>query len=156
MQEQHGGVTGLPHIQFVFLELPKYAGGNDPQTLVDKWAYFFREAGNLLSIPEALRHPPVLDALEGARTARFSREEWDAYIASMAIRTSGSALAYARRQGQISAKRFSPSRARTSRSRTTIVPASIVRGYSDSRSMDRQCFRCEGRYRCTHLMPPNK
>jgi predicted transposase/invertase (TIGR01784 family) len=106
MQEQHSGVTGLPHIQFVFLELPKYEGGRDPQTLVDKWAYFFREAGNLLAIPEALRHPPVLDALEGARTARFSREEWDAYIAAgMAIQNERGALALAERQGEIKARR---------------------------------------------------
>ena len=69
MQEQESGVKGLPHLQFVFLELPKYAAGHDPQTHVDKWAYFFREAGNLMAIPEALRHPSLLDALEGARTA---------------------------------------------------------------------------------------
>jgi predicted transposase/invertase (TIGR01784 family) len=102
MQEQHSGVAGLPHIQFVFLELPKYEGGRDPQTLVDKWAYFFREAGNLLAIPEALRHPPVLDALEGARTARFSREEWDAYIAAgMAIQNERGALSLASREGEL-------------------------------------------------------
>jgi hypothetical protein len=86
MQEQHSGVAGLPHLQFVFLELPKYTAGHDPQTHVDKWVYFFREAEKLLAIPEALREPPILDALEGARTARFNRQEWDAYIAaSMAI-----------------------------------------------------------------------
>jgi hypothetical protein len=86
MQEQRSGTKGLPEIQFVFLELPKYEGGSEPQTLVDKWAYFFREAANLLVIPEALRHPPLLEALEAARTARFTREEWDSYIAAgMAI-----------------------------------------------------------------------
>ena len=106
MQEQHSGATGLPHIQFVFLELPKYDAGRDPQTLVDKWAYFFREAGNLLTIPEALQHPPVLDALEGARTARFSRQEWDAYIAAgMAIQNERGALALAERQGRLEGKR---------------------------------------------------
>jgi predicted transposase/invertase (TIGR01784 family) len=106
MQEQHTGLKGLPHLQFVFLELPKYEGGHDPQTLVDKWAYFFREAGNLLAIPEALRHPPVLDALEGARTARFNREEWDAYIAAgMAIQNERGALSLARKEGEISARR---------------------------------------------------
>jgi predicted transposase/invertase (TIGR01784 family) len=105
MQEQNSGVIGLPQLQLVFLELPKYAGGNDPQTFVDKWAYFFREAGNLLAIPEALRHPSLLDALEGARTARFNREEWDAYIAaSMAIQNERGALSLARRQGEIEGK----------------------------------------------------
>ena len=101
MQEQQSGVKGLPQLQFVFLELPKYQGGHEPQTFVDKWAYFFREAGNLLAIPEALRHPPLLDALEGARTARFSREEWDAYIAAgMAIQNERGALSFAHREGE--------------------------------------------------------
>jgi predicted transposase/invertase (TIGR01784 family) len=101
MQEQHSGVTGLPQLQLVFLELPKYGGGDEPQTFVDKWAYFFREAEKLRTIPEALRHPPLLDALEGARTARFNREEWDAYIAaSMAIQNERGALALARREGR--------------------------------------------------------
>ena len=31
MQEQESGVKGLPHLQFVFLELPKYAAGHDPR-----------------------------------------------------------------------------------------------------------------------------
>lgn len=101
MQEQTSGVPGLPQLQFVFLELEKYEAGHDPQTFVDKWAYFFREAGNLMAIPEALRHPALLDALEGARTARFNREEWDAYIAaSMAIQNERGALALARKEGR--------------------------------------------------------
>ena len=105
MQEQKSGVRGLPQLQFVFLELPKYQGGHDPQTHVDKWAYFFREAENLLAIPEALRHPPLLDALEGARTARFNREEWDAYIAAgMAIQNERGALALAHREGKLEGK----------------------------------------------------
>jgi predicted transposase/invertase (TIGR01784 family) len=100
MQEQTSGVTGLPHLQFVFLELPKYASGHDPKTEVEKWAYFFREAGNLMAIPEALREPPILDALEGARTAHFNRQEWDAYIAAgTAIQNERGALTVARREG---------------------------------------------------------
>ena len=102
MQEQASGVVGLSQLQLLFLELPKYAAGDAPQSLVDKWAYFFREAGNLMAIPEALRHPPLLEALEGARTARFTREEWDAYIAAgMAIQDERGALALASREGEI-------------------------------------------------------
>ena len=105
MQEQESGIRGLPHLQFVFLELPKYAAGHDPQSHVDKWAYFFREAGNLMAIPEALREPPILDALEGARTASFNREEWDAYIAaSMAIQNERGALSLARKEGKVEGK----------------------------------------------------
>jgi predicted transposase/invertase (TIGR01784 family) len=101
MVEQESGVKGLPQLQLVFLELPKYAGGHEPQSFVDRWAYFFREAGNLMTIPEALRHPSLLDALEGARTARFTREEWDAYIAAgMAIQNERGALSLASREGE--------------------------------------------------------
>jgi predicted transposase/invertase (TIGR01784 family) len=96
MQEQQSGVIGLPQLQLVFLELPKYSGGDDPQSFVDKWAYFFREAENLMAIPDALRHPQLLDALDGALTARFNRQEWDAYIAAgMAIQNERGALALA-------------------------------------------------------------
>lgn len=101
MQEQQSGIKGLSHLQFVFLELPKYAAGHEPQTHVDKWAYFFREAGNLMAIPEALREPSLLDALEGARTARFNRQEWDGYIAAgMAIQNERGALSLAHREGE--------------------------------------------------------
>ena len=45
-----------------------------------------------------------MDALEGARTARFNRQEWDAYIAaSMAIQNERGALALAERQGETAA-----------------------------------------------------
>jgi predicted transposase/invertase (TIGR01784 family) len=102
MQEQRSGAVGLSHLQFVFLELPKYAAGDAPRTSVDRWAFFFREAANLQTVPEALQHPPVLDALEGARTARFSREEWDAYIASgMALQNERGAISLARKEGQL-------------------------------------------------------
>ena len=99
MQEQKSGTPGLSQLQLVFLELPKYDAG-EPRTLVEKWAYFFREAGNLQAIPEALSHPPVREALEVARTARFTVAEWDAYIAAgMAIQNERGALSLARKEG---------------------------------------------------------
>jgi predicted transposase/invertase (TIGR01784 family) len=101
MQEQKSGTQGLAQLQLVFLELPKYDGTTEPRTLVDKWAYFFREAGSLTAIPEALAHPPVLEALEAARTARFTTAEWDAYIrAGMAIQNERGALSLARKEGR--------------------------------------------------------
>ena len=127
MQEQESGVTGLPQLQLVFLELPKYSGGNDPRSFVDKWAYFFREAENLLAIPEALRHPPLLDALEGARTARFNREEWDAYIAaSMAIQNERGALSLARREGRDEGRSEGEINARRNTLLRLLVRAGIV------------------------------
>jgi hypothetical protein len=106
MQEQASGAVGLPQLQLVFLELPKYTAGHNPETLVDKWAYFFREAGNLMAIPEPLRHPPLLDALDGARTARFTRQEWDAYIAEgIAIQDDRGRLTHAIKTGELKGKR---------------------------------------------------
>jgi predicted transposase/invertase (TIGR01784 family) len=100
MQEQKSGTPGLSQLQLVFLELPKYEGTSEPRTLVDKWAYFFREAGNLTMIPDALAYPPVREALEAARTARFTAAEWDAYIAAgMAIQNERGALSLALKQG---------------------------------------------------------
>jgi predicted transposase/invertase (TIGR01784 family) len=100
MQEQKSGTLGLSQLQLVFLELPKYQGAKQPESLVEKWAYFFREAENLTVIPEALAHPPVLEALEAARTARFTTAEWDAYIAAgMAIQNERGALSLAHKEG---------------------------------------------------------
>ena len=100
MQEQHGGTRGLPQVQYAFLELPKYTAGDAPQTLVDRWAYFFREAKNLNVVPPALSEEPFREALEVARTATFSREEWEAYErAKMAEQDARGALAVARQEG---------------------------------------------------------
>jgi predicted transposase/invertase (TIGR01784 family) len=107
MQEQATGMVGLPQLQFVFLELPKYEQGREPVTLVEKWAYFFREATNLQTIPPSLAYPPVVEALEAARTARFTKEEWDAYIASgMAIQNERGALSIAHKQGVVEGLRM--------------------------------------------------
>jgi predicted transposase/invertase (TIGR01784 family) len=100
MQERHSGTVGLPELQLVFLELPKYSGSSEPESVVDKWAYFFREAQSLEVIPPVLQHPPLVEALEAARTARFSLAEWDAYIAAgMAIQNERGAMSLAHRKG---------------------------------------------------------
>ncbi len=101
MQEQKTGTRGLSQLQLVFLELPKYDSTRGPRSLVEKWAYFFREAESLTAIPEALSHPPVLEALEAARTAGFTTAEWDAYIrAGMAIQNERGALSLAHKEGR--------------------------------------------------------
>lgn len=78
-QEQHGGALGLNEVQYVFLELPKADAGKRPQTTVEKWAYFFRKAPNLTRVPEELSEAPFARALEVARTANLSEEEWSEY-----------------------------------------------------------------------------
>jgi predicted transposase/invertase (TIGR01784 family) len=100
MQEQHSGERGLPQIQYAFLELPKYAAGDEPETLIDRWAYFFREAKNLDVVPPALSERPFRDALEVARVATFSPEEREAYErAKMAEQDARGALAVAHHEG---------------------------------------------------------
>jgi predicted transposase/invertase (TIGR01784 family) len=102
MQEQHGGERGRPQVQYVFLELPKYLAGHEPVSLVDKWAYFFREAKHLDVIPEALAAAPFRDALDVARATTFSPTEWDAYERSkMAEQDARGALSLARLEGEV-------------------------------------------------------
>jgi predicted transposase/invertase (TIGR01784 family) len=100
MQEQHSGEKGLSQIQFAFLELPKYNAGDTPKTLVEKWAYFFREAKNLDVIPPALAEKPFQDAFEVARRATFTPQEWDLYDRmKVAEQDARGALTVARREG---------------------------------------------------------
>ena len=101
MQEQHGGALGLPQIQHVFLELPKYRAGLEPKTLIDKWAYFFREAENFELIPPVLAEGPFRDALEVARIAGFDAFELNYYDkAKMAEQDTRGALSLALREGE--------------------------------------------------------
>ncbi len=101
MQEQHESARGLGQLQFVFLELPKYDASRPPRTAVEKWAYFFREASNLQVVPEVLAEQPYTDALEAARAAGFTEEEWAANIrAGMAIQDERGALSLARKEGK--------------------------------------------------------
>ncbi len=101
MQEQHGGARALGQVQYVFLELPKYRAGEDPQDLIDRWAYFFREAENLDVVPPVLAGPPFSDALEVARIANFTAEEMEVYDqAKIAEQDARGALSLAESHGR--------------------------------------------------------
>ena len=101
MTEQGTGASDLGQIRLVFLELPKYDSSRPPRTVIEKWAYFFREADNLSVVPEALSEHPFVDAFEAARTAGFTAAEWDAYILSgIALQNERGALAFAERRGR--------------------------------------------------------
>jgi predicted transposase/invertase (TIGR01784 family) len=105
MTEQHTGAQELGQIRLVFLELPKYDASHPPRTVIEKWAYFFREADNLAVIPEVLAEHPFIDAFEAARTAGFTADEWDAYIrAGIAIQNERGALSVAERRGKAEGK----------------------------------------------------
>ncbi len=74
--------------------------------MIDRWAYFFREAGNLDVVPPALSEGPFREALDVARTASWSPLEWDAYDrAQMAEQDARGAIAFARREGELKGKR---------------------------------------------------
>jgi predicted transposase/invertase (TIGR01784 family) len=79
MREEHSGERGLGQIRYAFLELPKYGAADHPETTVDKWAYFFRSALSLTRVPDELAEGPWAEALEVARTANLSPEEWTEY-----------------------------------------------------------------------------
>jgi predicted transposase/invertase (TIGR01784 family) len=101
MTEQHGGALGLSQVQYVFLELPKYTAGAEPRSTVEKWAYLFREAKNLDLVPPSLAAEPFRNALDVARTATFSIEEWEAYERSkIAEQDARGMLTLARREGK--------------------------------------------------------
>ena len=101
MQEQHGGALGLSQVQYVFMELPKYRSGDDPQGTIDRWAYFFREAKNLEVVPPALSQAPYREALEVARLAGFNADELDLYDrAKIAEQDARGALSLATRVGR--------------------------------------------------------
>jgi predicted transposase/invertase (TIGR01784 family) len=101
MQEQHGGARALDQVQYVFLELPKYGAGDSPEKLIDRWAYFFREAKNLDVIPPALSEAPFREALDVARVANFTPDELEFYDQSkIAEQDARGALALAERQGR--------------------------------------------------------
>ncbi len=102
MQEQQSGHKGLRQVQYAFLELPKYRAGKSPETLVDKWAYFFREARNFEVIPAALSEGPFREALEIARKATFTNAEWEEYERSkMAEQDERGAISLAHREGKL-------------------------------------------------------
>ena len=101
MQEQHSGARALSQVQYVFLELPKYQGGEEPQEVADRWAYFFREAENLDVVPPALASSPFLEALEVARIANFTAGELEIYDqAKIAEQDARGALSLAERHGR--------------------------------------------------------
>jgi hypothetical protein len=80
---------------------PVYRAGDDPASLVDRWAYFFRETGHLKAVPPALARAPFARALEVARSSGFTPEEWEAYDrAKVAEQDARGALGLAQRLGR--------------------------------------------------------
>ena len=64
-----------------FIELPKFTlTESDLRTVIEKWVYFFKHAGNLTMIPATLTNPPELaDAFDILEQHTWTREEVDIY-----------------------------------------------------------------------------
>jgi predicted transposase/invertase (TIGR01784 family) len=100
MSEHSSGRRGLPQVQYVFLELPRYEQKDHPRDIVEQWAWFFRETRTLSAIPAGLPDP-VRRALHAARTAGFTEAEWEAYDrARIAEQDARGALSLAQKQGR--------------------------------------------------------
>ena len=98
MREEHGGRMGLSQVQYVFVELPKFAMSAVPATAIEQWAYFFRHAQELKAVPTVLTNEGPLAALDVAKTTRFTESEWDQYDrALMAEQDARGALSLAQR-----------------------------------------------------------
>ena len=101
MSEQHSGAEGLPEVQYVFLELPKYTAGDSPQSSRERWAWFFREAASLRQVPPALAQEPYARALEVARVANLSESEGTEYVREkMAVQDFRGGLSLAEKRGR--------------------------------------------------------
>ena len=128
--------------------------------MVDKWAYFFREAKNLDVVPPALSKGPFLEALDVARTASFSPAEWEAYDrAKMAEQDARGALAVAHEEGveegELKGKRDALLRLLDRAHGGPPRPHSGMLAHDDPRPVARQGARSEDRLRCLLLMRLN-
>jgi hypothetical protein len=98
--DEFSGVKGFGHVRYALLELPKYEAGEHPQTMVEKWAYFFLCAGQLQQVPEDLSAPSISKALELARLAGLSRAERERYDRElMAQQDQRGMLSHAQKEG---------------------------------------------------------
>ena len=98
--DEFSGVKGFGHVRYALLELPKYAAGEHPQTMVEKWAYFFLCAGQLQQVPADLSAPSISKALELARLAGLSRAERERYDRElMAQQDQRGMLSHAQKEG---------------------------------------------------------
>ena len=64
-----------------FIELPKFhKQEQELDTIIEKWVYFFKHAGNLTVIPKPLSEPPeLIEAFELLEQHTWTQEELDIY-----------------------------------------------------------------------------
>ena len=70
----------LRDLEFNFIELPKFKKGeSELATLLDKWIYFIKQAGDLSVIPESTHETGLRAAYEVANQFSWTRDELDIY-----------------------------------------------------------------------------
>ena len=106
MQEQQGGRRGLSQVQYVFVELPKLSLEREPGEEAEEWAYVFKQAPLLSEVPSFLHAEGPREALDVARTAHFTAEEWEVYDrAKVAEQDARGALTFAKNEGLAEGKK---------------------------------------------------
>jgi hypothetical protein len=80
MQEQHSGAAGLARCSTCSWSCRSTAAGDRPETTVERWAYFFREAQAFdPGCPRRCRPGPYAEALQVARLANLTVAEETEY-----------------------------------------------------------------------------
>ena len=68
MRETSNGREGLSQVQYVFVELPKFALSAVPSTPVEEWVYVFRHAATLKAAPTLLHGEATMADLKSRRS----------------------------------------------------------------------------------------
>jgi predicted transposase/invertase (TIGR01784 family) len=70
----------LKHLEFHFIELPKFKEEVDPHSpILDKWIYFLKNAEKMNAVPPALKEPALQEAFDVLEQSTWSRQELEAY-----------------------------------------------------------------------------
>jgi len=91
----------LSDIMYYFIELPKFGKTADElATILDRWVWFLKKAGNLEEIPEDFQQEPFAHAFEKALVVNMDKEEFELYEkAGMALTDARGAIELAEEKG---------------------------------------------------------
>jgi len=92
----------LSDIMYYFIELPKFGKEADElETVLERWVWFLKKAGELEDIPENFQDQPFSHAFEKALVVNMDREEFELYEkAGMALTDAKGAIELAREEGR--------------------------------------------------------
>ncbi len=105
--EAESGQQLLKEIIFYFIELAKFTKEyNELETVLEKWTWFIKWAGESDTIPEGFQEEVFSHAYEKARVANMTPEELEYYDkAGMAIADTRGAIELARDEGRAQGKK---------------------------------------------------